>query len=242
VFNRLSLAGAAWILLVIPSIGRADPISFDFTGTLTQPMNGSNQFSGSFTINADPIAANIGFLGNNGYGILTFTPTEPQSDPSERRGIAEYSSDVSIRLNVGGNTINYVNKAQNPTLATFSAGSVQLGNHVTSNTSFTDMVALWGNSTTENPGNSFTNNSFTLNFVATPDTIFSNLAPGHVSNLRAFNFSARVDSVGGATAAGVPWSGTITSLVEVPAPEPSTLVVFAVLGAAVMGARRCRKP
>jgi hypothetical protein len=242
VLKRLRPAVAAWTLLVIPSICRADPITFNFAGTLTQPMNGSNQFSGSFTINADPTAANIGFLGTNGQGILSFSPTEPQSNPVERREIAEYGGDVSITVNVGGQTLNYVNTAQNPTLATFSAGAVQLGNNLTPNTPLTDLVSVWGNSMTKNAGNSFTNNSFALSFSATPDTIFSNLAPGQVANLRGFNFAALAGGVGGATAAGVPWSGRITSLVEAPVPEPSTLVVFAVLSAAAMGVRRVRKP
>ncbi|MHB1557617.1 MAG: hypothetical protein ACYC61_09070 [Isosphaeraceae bacterium] len=33
---------------------RADPITYDFTGTLQQTVNGSRTFNGSLTINATP--------------------------------------------------------------------------------------------------------------------------------------------------------------------------------------------
>jgi hypothetical protein len=63
----------------------ASPITYDFTGTFRGgTVNGSNQITGSFTINADPI------LG------------------STASSLTESGSDVSITVNAGGQTFNWI--------------------------------------------------------------------------------------------------------------------------------------
>ncbi len=92
-----------------------------------------------------------------------------------------------------------------------------------------------------NPGDSYTNSSLTLQFTSTPSTIFSSLPPGEVANLRSFNFSGASGLAGAADSLGGSYDGTITSIELVSTPEPSTLVIFAVFGIAVILQRRYRK-
>jgi hypothetical protein len=103
---RLSVAFVVSIALISPQTVGASPITFDFTGALgpnVQPVDGSRQFSGSFTINGDP----------------TVNPGS--------YAVSEGGSDVSITLNVGGQVINFVNSPQSPnTSANFYVTQVTL--------------------------------------------------------------------------------------------------------------------
>src|SRR3954447_16284018 len=100
-FRHLSLIVVAAIVLGAQSNGQANPITYDFSGTFDRPMNGTDQFSGSFTINLDPTASNVGILSPNtgetsadglsGIAILIFT-----LDPTQREMIGEYGNDVSL--------------------------------------------------------------------------------------------------------------------------------------------------
>ncbi len=53
-FPPRSFTFAVLAFLAFQSTVQAGPITYDFSGTLTQPANGSSQFSGSFTVNANP--------------------------------------------------------------------------------------------------------------------------------------------------------------------------------------------
>src|SRR5262249_46774541 len=167
----------------------ASPITYDFTGTLNTPMNGTSQFSGSFTFNADPTASDLGILGLNATGtVLAFTPGAPLLPASP---IAEYGSNVSLTLNVAGQVMQYTNTPQNPTLARFTAGRVsttepmtpQSGQSGTTNSipnvwNTYDQVMIQGMGTTRNPGNSFTNGSVTMTFQSPTgtDPVYANLS------------------------------------------------------------------
>jgi hypothetical protein len=73
---RLSLGIVVSIVLGIQQTAGASPITYDFTGS---NVNGSQQISGSFTINADPIVPFVG-----------------------AQSVTENGSDVSITVNAGG--------------------------------------------------------------------------------------------------------------------------------------------
>jgi len=94
--NRLSFIIAVSIVLSSQQIVGASPVTYDFTGTLNQPVDGSTTFTGSFTINANPTVNLVA----NPY-------------------VAEDGSDVSLSVNLGGHTINYVNTPQLSDSATF---------------------------------------------------------------------------------------------------------------------------
>jgi hypothetical protein len=100
---RLSLAIMVSIVLIGPQTAKSGPITYDFTGTFSgnTAVNGSNQISGSFTINADP----------------TVSPGATS--------VTESGIDVSITVNSGGYVYNFVSTPQNPTFATFTAVELQ---------------------------------------------------------------------------------------------------------------------
>ena len=77
--NRLSFIIAVSIVLSSQQIVGASPVTYDFTGTLNQPVDGSTTFTGSFTINANPTV-------------------NPVANPY----VAEDGSDVSLSVNLGG--------------------------------------------------------------------------------------------------------------------------------------------
>lgn len=103
-FNRLSLVVAVSILLGSQQIVEASPLTYDFTGTLNQPVDGAKTFSGSFTINADPTVGPGMASGFYSSGVVN-----------------ENGSDVSLAVNVGGQVINFVNTPQNPSAVGFQA-------------------------------------------------------------------------------------------------------------------------
>ncbi len=81
----LFTAVAALLLPSFPQSLQASPITFAFTGTLLEPVNGSSSFSGFFTVESNP---------NPPPGITSVT---------------QQGADVSATLNIGGQVINYAN-------------------------------------------------------------------------------------------------------------------------------------
>jgi hypothetical protein len=104
--RRFSIPLAAWILLAAQPIASASSITYDFTGTLIQPFDGSTKLSGSFTVNGNP----------------TLGPGYPE--------IQESGSDVSLTVNLGGRVITFVNTPQLPISITLSASVVPPENEV----------------------------------------------------------------------------------------------------------------
>lgn len=75
------------------SVVSANPITYDFTGTLGQPYDGTTSFSGSFTIVDAPVAG----------------------------GVTEAGSESSMTLHFGNNVVTYSNNPQDPsTMFAFS--------------------------------------------------------------------------------------------------------------------------
>jgi len=222
VFNRFLCAVIASIFLGAPSIVLADPLTFNFTGTLEGTVFGTNQVSGSFTINANPVV------------MANFQPPDYQA--SGLYGAQESGSDVSVTFQVGGHVINFSNTTPNPDIVQFSAQ--QLGNpQATMPGPLFDYATLSGSN--PSPSNSSTIDGFQFNFANSPDTLFANAVAGQLTNLRNFNFSnitsAEIDvgSEGWRTA-------LISSIQPAAVPEPSMLIVFATVGIAAMGYDRWR--
>lgn len=77
-----------------PSVAWADPITYDFTGTLGQPYDGTTSFSGSFTINNATVSggyvvgdeAGSSMTLHFGNDVVTYT-NNPQ-DPNSEFGIS----------------------------------------------------------------------------------------------------------------------------------------------------------
>jgi hypothetical protein len=100
---RFSSALAVSIALYIPAALGASPITYDFAGTVSQPVDGSSQFSGSFTIDSVP---NVPVATPGGSGSV----------------VGEDGAAVSVTVHIGGQTLTYFNTAQNAENVFFSAG------------------------------------------------------------------------------------------------------------------------
>ena len=90
--NRLAAALSILVLACTQQMVWASPVTFDFTGTLLQPIDGSSTFSGSFTVNPNPTV-------------------QPGTGSA-----AEFGADVSAVLTLGGQSTNFVNTPQYPQL------------------------------------------------------------------------------------------------------------------------------
>ena len=58
------------------SSAQASPITYDFSGTLSQPYNGSTQFSGTLTYDTD-LPAYPGIVPSAGWSYYSGVPTDP---------------------------------------------------------------------------------------------------------------------------------------------------------------------
>jgi len=209
---RPSLAIVVSMALLAPRAIEASPITYDFAGTFNQPVNGSNQFSGSFTIDSNP--------------------TVPIALPSwDSGGVGENGSDVSLTVNMGGQTVNFVNTSQNPENATFQAAVIGSGMTGASAPPVSVDFTLQGYLGTNNPI------GLSLNF-SHPGT---DLQLADIGNLNSPSFTASVVATNPPGAPSQSVNGSLTSIEQVPAPEPSTLAVFAVMAIAAMAHRRFRR-
>jgi hypothetical protein len=196
----------------------ANPITYDFSGTFDQPVNGTTQFSGSFTFNTD---ATITYSAQHWPNIYPYM-------------IAESGKDVALVVTIGNQTINYQNTNQYPDLAKLSVYRNPTNYPVEPSG---DTIDVGGAPPYSPPGYS---PGFGFSLGLPHDEIFSQAGPnGAVSlpNLSAFELRAAsyTDS------SNVLHEGQITSIQEVSIPEPSMLAVFATLGALAIVHRRFRR-
>jgi hypothetical protein len=210
--TRLSIAIVATLALGVGQPAWASPITFDFTGTLKAPINGTEQLSGSFTINGDP------------------TPT---GWPYPLTSVNENGSDVSITVNMGGQVFHFDN-GQNPlTTASFTTGPSPTW--IMQGLSGPPQASTWiGGGTSSSDGSPGAEFGMT----------FYSPALLNLTNLRDLSLPLGSGSVYVTTSSsiygiGVAVGGDVTSieLVPTPAPEPSTLAIFAALGIATMAYR-----
>jgi PEP-CTERM motif len=102
--NRVALAVAVLVLISTPRIAVASPITYDFTGTLNQPVDGATTFNGSLTFNATPTGSEVPIAGYS---------------------VSETGSDVSLTVNVGGQVMNFSNSPQNPHISLMVSADVE---------------------------------------------------------------------------------------------------------------------
>jgi hypothetical protein len=210
---------AALILCGTASRGTASPISYEFSGTLAQPINGSTAFSG--TVSYDPTVSGL----SNGNSFSS-------------------SVGANATLIVGGQSFDFVDhsfSAQgSPSSYQFDANSKGQGDNFT----FVGPVSASVAPSATNPPNTDTSAegaSMTLHLGDPSGTTFPSSSP-NLPALNLSNFSVRElnatiiwPSTGGMNStppSGTTLTGTITSLSPEPqaAPEPSTLALCAMIG------------
>jgi hypothetical protein len=98
VLDRLAFAAAMAVLISAPQGVVADPITYDFSGTLNQPADGVNTFTGSLTFNAIPTGTDVSPGG--AY-------------------VNETGSEVSLSVRLGGQVFNFQGNAPNSPVGMF---------------------------------------------------------------------------------------------------------------------------
>jgi hypothetical protein len=204
--NRLLLCVVFLALLNCQRTVGASPITYDFAGTLKQPLNGTNQFTGSFTINGDP------------------TPTQLVG--------GESGSDVLLSVSMGGQVFNFINTPLNPSGAAYSAYEIPAGQD----------VPMGVPEAVSTISGFQTMGSSSLSFVL---TFYSPELPEQLTNLRTLSYpldSSSVYITDDSAGSNEVYTGVVTSIELVSAPQPNALAVFALLGAAAMVYKRGRSP
>jgi hypothetical protein len=208
------VAVSASILLVLTPAIQADPMTFNFSGTLPGggygAVYGTNQFTGSVTFDSNPIVSG---------GI------------SSPKSVMETGSDVSIMVDVAGHEIDFGN-------AVFSATQVWSPKFGVGGATYDAFGVVAG------PSNDPYLTNISLGFGIQSDPLFSNVTAGQTINLRNFDFLDGLPGVSFGYGPGVGWAGmtegTITSFEPAPIPEPSTLLIFAGMGVAAIYRHRSK--
>ena len=238
---RFSFGLFAAYLLGSGHLAGAGPITYAFTGALAQPFHGATDFSGTFTFNTATNAGNEGYFGSSVPGSSLQFYNSPTN--SGLGSIGESGADVAIKVNIGGQEYEYQNTPQDPNRATFTANQYpELIGTNPNRYQYIDHINIEGAGASSNPGNSFSNGSFSISFQTNSDPIFANLTDGQVANLTAFPIStATYRGVETADNAGTLYIGdqSISSIEVVATPEPSSLAVFTLL-VGVGSVCRCR--
>jgi hypothetical protein len=192
---------------------RASPISYDFSGTLSQPYNGSTQFSGSFTYNTD-LPAYPGITPSPGWAYYSGVPADPSAPP------------VSLTFNLG-------------TTASSSFGDIVNDEVIVAHTQSTDAFFIdvqfankGGQDLSAEIG--FVNDNFAQRAP------FNSSGPPTSLSLSEFDLGGNL-TFSGTTADGhqIDVVGAITSLVAASSvPEPGPIVVVLAMGAGFLGYRR----
>ncbi len=230
----ITIALAMTALLGAGATGQADPITYSFSGNFDQPLNGATQFSGSFTFNPNPGRSDIGAI-----VVSQSTPSEgvaqhtaygfwPDPSPGSTPTTSEFGNEISLTVNMGGQTFHYANTPQNEFSTTLMAWFDRTY-FTHGNLPPTDDMVIMGVTNKFTPGWGDSNNSFQLIFRGPPDAFYSNLSPGQVANLGNLDLASSVVGVTAVGSSGGYYFGKITSIEEVPAPEPGMLLVFAFL-------------
>jgi hypothetical protein len=114
--NRLALVVAVSVLASSPRMVAANPITYDFTGTLSEPFTGSETLGGSLTFDATPTEgsdAGASLIVNWGGQVLTFSNSPQNPDSSLLvQAFPEYGTTTPtvafsfLGINYGGNGIS----------------------------------------------------------------------------------------------------------------------------------------
>jgi hypothetical protein len=193
----------------------ASPLTYEFSGTLNQPYNGSTQFSGTFTYNTS-LPPYPGIQPSPGWAYYSGVPTDPSS------------SAVSLNFAIGN-------------LSSSSLGNVASDEVIVTHSTASDAFYIseaFHSGGTQNLAAEFG----IINNNLLQRGPFNSLSPPSSLNVANFSMGAGFSLVG--TMANGQWvniDGTITSLEPInftAAPEPASFVVFAMLGLGYLGSRR----
>ncbi len=192
-------------LVLAASSAQASPVSYSFTGTLQQPLDGSTQISGTLVYDTD-LPTYPGITPSPGWSYYTGVPNDPTAPIS------------SLTFQLGGETSSSFGTPSNLEVivahtATSDGFFIQEQFNGPSGPNVSAEFGL-SNDNTAQPGP------------------FTSSAPPSQLNLADFSIGSNLN-VFGKTADGenVNIIGTITSLTPTAAvPEPSTALVFALLG------------
>jgi hypothetical protein len=207
---RLCLAVVASIALVAPQAIEASPITYDFAGTLNHPWDGSSQFSGSFAIDSIP---NVPVATPGGSGSA----------------VGEDGAVVSLTVHIGGQTLTYLNTAQNPTNVFFSAGD-----RGTIEVPPPPLSVGFELAAQSDDGHQA---GFRLDF-SRPG---GNFDVSELANLASPSYSSSVTVTIAPRGQAQEIQGSLTSIELVSTPEPGTLAVFGLMALAGLAHRRFRK-
>jgi hypothetical protein len=206
--------GVRWIgliavLVCCVSPARATPITYAFRGTLSQLYNGSSQFSGTFTYDTDlPLNPNV--QPYPGWSYYSGVPANTSEPP------------LSLTFNLGNTPSSSFGTMQNiEMIVTHTQGDY-------------DGFYIEGQLSNSNSGGgqSVFANIGMVNDNSIQNGPFTSTNPPLSLNLASFSMGAQLDiTISPSNGQGATYIGTITSLVETPAPEPASLLVFGVLGA-----------
>jgi hypothetical protein len=239
------------LALVIGLIGQvapmaASPVSYDFTGTLSQPLYGATTFTGTLTYDTDLPAESQ----SPNYNIYSGVPLN-SSEPV-----------LSLTFTIGGVSSSAYGDVVNDNLSVSHVSSV------TPPTPSADQFEIWEQFNTTMSAELILSNS---NLVSRSP--FTSVEPPASLNLSSFNLGGTLGISGYYNGQLVDELGTITSLTPVTttsepssggtgstgtgstgtgstgtepsspgpvttAPEPASLIVFASIGAAALYARR----
>ncbi len=208
--NRLWQVGAAIILVYAVSSAQASPVMYAFSGTLDQPYNGSSTFSGTLTYNTD-LPAYPGIQPFPGWSYYSGVPTDPTSPV------------VSLNFNVGG-------------VSSSSFGSILSDEVTVSHTQSYDAFYIQENFS-DTKGPYLLGNFGMINDNLVQRAPFNSTNPPSSLNLADFTMGAQLDLTGtDASGQYLNIIGTVTSLTPIspaPIPEPSSVLVFAIVAVQV---------
>jgi PEP-CTERM motif len=206
----LSLVG---FLLLAVSTADASPVSYAFTGTFQQPFDGSTQFSGTLVYNTN-LPAYPGIQPSPGWSYYSGVPTDPSAPVS------------SLTFQIGNTSSS-------------SFGSLNNLEVIVAHTQGSDGFFLQEQFL--GPSGSFLTAELGMaNDNRVQGGPFASSALPASLNLSDFSIGADL-TLNGQDASGQGFNvvGTITSLTPIgQVPEPSTGLVFAVLGAGLVGLHR----
>lgn len=200
-------------LVVGVSSAQGSPISYDFSGNLSQPYDGSTQFSGSFTYNTD-LPAYPGIGPSPGWSYYSGVPTDPSAPV------------VSLTFNIG-NT------------ASSSFGNIVNDEVIVAHTQSNDGFYIYEQFAFTGGQNLSAEFGMVNNNLVQRAPFTSSIPPSSL-NLSDFTAGASL-TFWGTTAAGDPIdvSGTVTSLVAISSvPEPVPILVLLAMGAGFLKYRR----
>ncbi len=219
--TRMSIDTVRWLGLWLvgfafaAATADAAPITYVFSGTLSQPFDGSTQFSGTFTYNTN---------------LPQYPGIQASTGSSYYSGLSSGSNSPSVTLNFAiGN------------LSSTSFGSVVNDQVVVSHTQSTDAFSIYEQFNFTGGQNIGAEFSLVNNNLVQPSP-FSSQNPPTTLNLASFSLGG-ILTVWGTTAGGQPLDvmATVTSLEPLgftAAPEPASFAVFAILGLGYLGMSR----